>query len=115
MIQLASEISKISTNKDSSLKIVLETQELMPAEMAFLFEMLNKQIWTAFKDVPVAAEDIKAPEVLIDKEAGEKSKSESLRDVIFVLWTKNGKQGDFDTFYKKQMDKFIDWVKDKLN
>lgn len=117
MIQTSIQIDKVSSQKDGGLKITVETQELNPTETAFLFSLANKQLWMALKEIPIIVEDIKAPEILIDKEADEKSASTRLRSCLFLLWKQSSEttRGDFDSFYKKQMERFINATKDRLN
>jgi len=106
-------IDKISTLKDGSLKIVLESQELNEAEIAVLFGLRNKQVYTAFKDAPIKADelDIKEPITEFKKD---KSQSQRLRACLYVYWEQNKPTKDFDTFYKQKTEEFINLIKDKL-
>ena len=115
MFQVQAQVDGVKTLKNNTLKISLETQDISmftPEEIAELFRLNEKTVWVALKEQPVKVEelDIKpAP-----KEKNEKTPSERLRSVIYVYWEQNGKPDDFDTFYKKQMEKIIGFVKDKL-
>ena len=53
------------------------------------------------------------PEITLEE--NEKSPSVRLRNSLFVLHTQqSGKPEDFDSFYKRNMERFIQAVKDKL-
>ena len=44
-----------------------------------------------------------------------KTPAKRLRDVLFILWTQEGKRGDFETFYRDRMDRLVDMIKAKLD
>jgi hypothetical protein len=113
MILLSTIIDKISTLKDGSLKITLESQELNSAEMAVLFELRNKQVYTAFKETPIKADELDIKEPLTEFKT-DKSASQRLRAVLYCYWEQHKPTKDFDTFYKSKMEEFINLVKDKL-
>jgi hypothetical protein len=94
-------ITKVSTRKDGSLQIVIETMELSPEQMAELFMNVNKEVMQI--DVP-------------DDSSDSKSKSQRLRNVLYVLWEQTGKDKfeTFALFYAHQMEKITDFYKDKL-
>jgi len=72
----------------------------------FLFLADDRQIDTAdlidIPDLPVREEE-------------QKSKSQRLRAVLFILWKQNGEKGDFEIYYHQKMEAFIDAVKNKLS
>lgn len=95
-------LDKITTMKDGSLKITIVTQELPPQEMAKLFMNINQEIT-----------NVKLP-----KDSSQpKSKSERLRNVIYMLWKQEytGKYPDSNLFYESYMNEIIEKIKDKLN
>jgi hypothetical protein len=114
MILLSTIIDKISTLKDGSLKITLESQELNSAEMAVLFELRNKQVYTAFKETPIKADELDIKEPLTEFK-NDKSPSQRLRAVLYCYWEQHKPTKDFDAFYKAKIEEFINLVKDKLN
>jgi hypothetical protein len=59
-------------------------------------------------------EKLDAPKYKVDKELETKTPSNRLRNTLYVLWEQEGATGEFDDFYKKMMNKFIELVKDKL-
>lgn len=113
MILLSTILDRISTLKDGSLKITLESQELNSAEMAVLFELRNKQVYTAFKETPIKADELDVKEPLTEFK-NQKSQSERIRSVLYIYWTKNKPTKEFDTFYKQKTEEFINMIKDRI-
>ena len=111
-VQVQAILDSISTRKDGSIKLVFETQEVNPQEGYSLFELRDRFGWLAF--APERAE-LKIPDEPAFAARIEKSSSQRLRSVIFVWWKQLGSQGDFEDFYKKQMERFISMVKEKLD
>lgn len=111
-IQFATIIDKVTAKKDGTIQIALGTQELNPEEAAHIFSFRGKQIWTAMSEAPVSHEDLDIPERLI--ESTDKSPSQRLRNTLYVLWSQGDKKEDADTHYRKNMEKIIDHIKDKL-
>lgn len=114
IIQFSSQVDKITTLKDGGLKITIETQELPSEHKSKLFEFANKQVWTLFKETP----DIKMEEIEIKEPEpefkGEKSVSQRLRNVLYILHKQKYPNTDFEEFRKKQMENIIKQYKEKL-
>ena len=49
-VQCSAQIDKISSRKDRTLSVLLNTQEMSPEETAQLFDFQGLQIWVAFAD-----------------------------------------------------------------
>jgi len=94
--------TSVSTKKDGSVKIVLETRELTPIQMAELFLNVNKEVM-----------QIEVPD---DSYEG-KSKSTRLRNVLYRFWEQHGKEKfeSAELHYAHHMEKLIDHFKDKLD
>jgi hypothetical protein len=45
----------------------------------------------------------------------EKSPSQRLRDVLYVLWEHRGSKGDFEQFYIASIEKVINRIKEELD
>lgn len=102
----------ISTRKDGTLKVTLETNELHTEDSVYLMQNVNKQGYFFFQESPF--KEINIPDVKLN-EFETKSPSQRLRNVLWLIWEENGKKGDFDTYYKSTMEKIIDQLKEKLN
>lgn len=113
-IQVVATIDKVSTMGDRSLRLQITTDvELPPEEETLIMQLRQRRGWFVFAE---AEEDLKVPDIKLDTEAGEtKSPSQRLRNSLFVYWNENtAKKQTFDDYYKQQMEKFINIVKDKL-
>lgn len=106
-------MDKITTLKDNSFKVVLHTQELSADDGALLLRLRNQLGWALFAPHELTGADIppEAPKAF----ATDKTPSQRLRNVLFVYWKQCGSHGDFDGFYRQQMEQFIEWVKERLH
>lgn len=110
MIKLPAYLSGFSSRTDGSAGIRLTTQELPPEAFSELQGHLNQFGWFMFSENHVQDEEIP------DEDAEENKKpSKRLRAVLYRLWEQNGKQGTFETYYREQMDKVIEYIKGKLD
>lgn len=117
MFQFQATIDGVRTLKNNSLKISLETQDVntfAPDEITELFRLNEKLAWVAIKEQPVRSEDLDIKEISTDT-GKEKSPSRRLRSVLYVLWEQRGGPGEFELFYIKQMENFINAVKERLD
>lgn len=111
-IQMQMLVTGLQSKVDGSIKMTLETREI-PAETAVeLFSLRNKEAWVfmaadKMSQVMVPAEK---PDSLV---AG-KTSAQRLRAVMYVLWQQQGKQGDFEDFYRQKMERLIEQYKELL-
>jgi hypothetical protein len=109
MLKIPSVISKVSTMSDGSLRLQIDTQELAGVDKGELMELHNKMGWMVFSETGIKEEDI--PSDLIEE--GQKTPSQRLRAVLYVLWEKK-QVGTFEDFYRKTLEKLIDHYKIKI-
>lgn len=113
MLNFVAIVDGVTMKKDSTLSIRLGTNELTPGEAAEIFKHGNKYVYIGMDEAPITKLDV--PKEITEFD-GQKSTSERLHDVLYVLWnTKTDKTKDFDSFRKAYMEKFIQIIKDKLN
>lgn len=115
MFQISAIIDGVKTMKNNTLKIAIETQDMAlftKEELAELFDLNNKQIQVAFKENTIMLDEI---EDYKPAEKNDKTPAQRLRDVLYVAWDKQGKQGSSDDFYKKSMEWYIDLIKKKID
>ena len=95
---------------DKSSSITFDTGELNNTDKMFLLE--NEGLLGILKFIPenIQEESIKK----ITNEFQEKSPSKRLYSVLFVYWKQKSEDGDFEVFYKSQMEKIIEHYKTKL-
>ncbi len=109
-LKLQAIISSIRAKVDRSIGLSISTPELSPEEVALFFQLQGVNL-----DLTITPLDEKTTELQeIDKEAKQKTPSQRLRSVLFLIWKKEGEQGFFDDFYKIRMEKIIDAMKAKL-
>jgi hypothetical protein len=104
-------ITGIRSKVDKSLGLSVNTPELSSDEKAMFMELqgLNVELLITPKD------EAKVEEYKVEKDLNSKPPSVRLRAVLFVFWEQYGKVGMFDDFYRAQMEKFIDSIKEKLS
>ena len=112
ILKLPAIISKVMTMVDKGIRIQVDSQELNPEDAGKVMLLKDKLGWFVFAE-QIAEVDIKdLPR--IELEEGEKSPSARLRATMFVYWEQKKIQDPFDIFYRKQMEKFINTIKEKL-
>lgn len=106
----------IKTLSDGGIRLLVDCQEINPAEAAELFSLKGKVGWFLFKEAAITEEEVgKLPDEIVEFK-NEKSPSERLRNVMFVYYKqKYGKEEGFDSWRKEQMEKIIQQYKDKLD
>jgi hypothetical protein len=116
LLQVAGMLSKATTLPNRSLKLLFETNEgLSDEQISKLCAMTGRPSWCllAGESNPITAEDLLNLPKLESLEA--KSPSQKLRALLFLTWKKDGSVGDFDQYYRLQMNRYCDWLKEKLD
>lgn len=103
-------ITGIRARVDGSMGISASTPELGFEEKVAFMELQNLNLKAIFQPL-----EEKADLIEVKGETETKTSSQRLRGVLYVLWEQQGKQGEFETFYKSYMEKIIDWIKGKLD
>ena len=83
------------------------------SEKVALFELHNLLV-----EILIYPKDTKDAECIeVHKEMEGKTPGQRLRAVLFVLWKKKGQPEmfTFESFYSTQMEKIIEWVKQKID
>lgn len=111
-------IEKIETRADSTLKVILGTQELGDEEIARLFKFRRLHAFCMLSDKGISEEQENALKGLETGNTGKiegKSLSQRLRSVLWVLFKQDNVMGDFDDYYADMMEKLIEHFKEKLD
>lgn len=111
MNPIPSILHKISTLVDGSVRITLDTREMDSKAMAELFDLRGREGYAFFSPDPI--QEVSIPDQ--PAEQGKKTQSQRLRAVLYILWEQQGAKGDFNTFYDTQMNRLIDFIKQKLD
>jgi hypothetical protein len=102
-------ISSIRAKVDKSISFTVQTPELTPDEVGsfFLLQGINVDLSIKPLDEP------EAPEIKINKDIEQKTKSQRQRNIIYIIWKNHNKGEDFDTFYNAMMDQIAEGLKRK--
>jgi len=111
---LPGQIDKISTMADRGIRVQFTSNELTPKQSTELFELYGKFGYFFFSEQEVQPLTDDLPPIQVEK--GEKTPSQRLRAVIFVVWeNETSKKVNFDTYYKQEVEKIIEHYKSKLD
>ncbi len=113
-VPLPATISKVTTMRDKTIRLQVDCQEIPAENMAELFALNDALGWFFFHERPLTQIDTKnLPEIKI--ESWEKSPGQRLKASLYRLWEQHKTDEDFETYYRRQMEKIIEAVKEKLN
>ena len=114
-------VETIATRADGSIKVVVGSQELSSDTMTRLFDLRRKVGYVLISTKEISQEQIDAVETsTANMEFSEKTPSQRLRGVLYILWEKlqpkENDQGiekfvDFDLFYKRKLNEIINHYK----
>jgi hypothetical protein len=111
LVSVPAQVVNMSPKQDRSWKLVFETRELQGEEVKILADNFQGEGWLLFK--PNGTIDI--DEVPNDvAESGAKTPSQRLRAVLYIMWKQQGGKGDFESFYRTQLEKLIEHIKSRL-
>ena len=110
MIKLPAYFLGFNSKSDGSAGLRFASQEITSEDFAELKRNLNNFGWLLFQENTLSVSDLPKEPAEEDKD---KSPSKRLRAVLFLNWKKK-KEGDFETYYRKMIEVFIDKVKEKL-
>lgn len=110
-IEVGAVITTITAKQDRSLGLRIITPELKTEEKAEFMELQGVNVQLLINPL----DTIPAGVLEIKTEVNQKSQSQRIRAVIFLLWQNEGSKGDFETYYKEKTDKYIEFLKEKLN
>jgi len=104
-------LTRIAYTKDGGLSIGFSTNELSDEDKVIAARYHGKFGFLLFKENQFKEEEI--PDTDATDET--KSPSQRLRAALFVMWKQRGSKGDFEVFYRQQMEAAIDRVKRLLD
>ena len=108
--QIPSILTRISSMVDGGLSIGFHTKELNPEEKALAMMHQGKHGWLIFSENEVPTTDMPKG----DADLRQKTPSQRLRAVVFVLWQQSRTDVPFPAFYEDYMEKLINQVKEAL-
>jgi len=111
-IQFPAQITKVETTADKGLRIKMVTPELSGADKTTLFNYGESQIWCALDETAIDTMDV--PDYVPDFK-GEKSPSERMKAVLYLVGRKLKTNLTDRQFYEAEMEKIINHYKSKLD
>lgn len=100
-------IDGIRAKKDRSLGLTISTPEMTVEEKTLMFELQGINCHVTIQPL-----DEEFPEIVeVKAETDRKTSSSRLRGILWVLWDKRGREGEFDVFYRQQIEKVIERIK----
>lgn len=115
LTQIASSIEdlKVKPNKTLVLKII--SQENVPDEVIQRFSVnVGKLGYTCFlPEKRIDVSQVADLPDLTEEDAG-KSPAQRLRATLWRIWEQGGKQGDFELAYRRDMERIIEKLKERL-
>lgn len=104
-------LTSVSYSKDGGVRLGFTTNELTDEDKLIIAKFYQKFGFILFKSNEFKADDVPRE----DAEDRTKTPSKRMRAVFFRLWKQTGEKGDFETYYRTQMEKIIDHLKEKLD
>lgn len=110
IISVPAIVAGMNPKQDRSWKVIFETRELNGEEVKLLADNFQGEGWLLFSPNNITDKDLPQG----DADAGLKTPSQRLRSVMQVYHKQRGLKSDFQSFYATELEKIIDWWKEKL-
>lgn len=104
-------LTSISYTKDNGVRLGFTTNELSDEEKVVVAKFFQKFGWVMFKSNEFSSSDLP----LEQAEDKTKTPSKRLRATLFLLWKQTGEKGDFETYYRSQVEAMIEKIKNQLD
>ena len=115
ILMIPATIEAINSRVDGSWSIRVGTQELNEESARAILKLNRKLGYFIFKETLLEETDlINIPESKPEF-VGDKTPSQRLRGVLYVLWEQTKPTKTFDEFYRARMESVIQWAKEKLD
>jgi len=113
-IQTPAHLVGITPLKDGALSLRFYTQEMTAKEKLITLEYFQKFGWLLFKEDEKDFTEIDVPKENSGMDEG-KSPQQRMRACLYVYWEKFKKDDlTFEEFYKREMERQINAIKEKL-
>lgn len=116
LLQTPATISKVTSMRNRTLRCQVDTQEnLSDEEMAKLMANIDKFGWFMFSpDNQIDEKDLLDLPSLPKRAEENKSPAQKLHNTLYVYWKQEDSKGDFETYYRRYMEKRINEIKERL-
>jgi hypothetical protein len=113
-VLFAAQLLKVASKQDRTYALTFNTRELRGIDAANLLGNLMDEGWLLWSP-DETPEETDVPDEKADSMTGTKTQAQRLRGTLWHLWEQGGKKGDFESFYRTQMERFIERVKEQLD
>lgn len=114
-IVLDGTVETLKTRQDGSVTISFSTQELDSSKGGELFQLRGKYCKALFSNNNITTlEEELVDKTKISSTGKNKTKSQRLRNVLFIEWQQSGLSITADEYYDIEMEKIIEYRKSKL-
>jgi len=103
-------LTSASTRSDGSLGLRFCTPELSSSEKTAIFDLQNCNLKMLLQPVDETPAELKE----VRGQFETRTPSQRLRALIYVHWKQASGQGEFDEYYRRQMETIIESWKQKL-
>jgi len=119
MINTGMILESYKSLKDKSIKLIFETQEVNEFTKDIISEIITLQgkflqVAIIDREQPIEANEI--PQIPLNSSVtAPKSGSKQVRDRLYILWSKTGKTGIFEDYYKKYINFQLDKIQKEID
>lgn len=103
-------INSIRSRRDGSLGFSAETPELTSSEKVAFMDLQGQSINALLEPTEYPIDD----EIEIDKDVDNKTQAQRIRAILFLIWKQQGESGEFRDFYHAKTEKYINYLKEKI-
>lgn len=111
-VTLQAYLDKITTLKDGSVRVTFTSQELSAESCTALMQYRQQFGWLLFSGQTLS--DLDIPKDQAKDFRDDKTPSQRMRGVLYVLWKHLGSPDTFVAFYSSEMERQIERVKERL-
>lgn len=117
IFQVPGVITEAKIKSKNNIRLQIDSQEAVsPEGISRVCQLVNQLGWFTFNVHQIEAEDIIDLPPLKKTEPEEKSPSQRLRAVFYIMWKQNPEGfKDKDSHYKYMMERLIEYYKNKLD
>jgi|SRR5689334_19434393 len=105
-------LTGVRATNDNGLALSFRTNELSTEEKVTAMQFHQKFGWILFRENQFADADVPQEDAASDED---KTPSQRLRAVLYVLWQQKGSKESFELFYRENLEKAISRVKRLLD
>jgi len=112
VFQAPATLTSVGSTADGGLRLNFHTNELTTEEKVTAMGFHQKFGWILFSENQFKQSDVPEEDAPTDEQ---KTPSQRLRATLYVWWKQQGEPEDFESFYRKWLERAIDRVKRLLD